>query len=116
MEAASYILAWCVYLVSATGLTSVFWRMTRNLTLRRTRRSLRTLVAVLLFTPININIDTSELWLAPAYLVGTYDWILGNQERAAQAGVFIAIAYMLMMVIIMLESVLRRLFGMDTAR
>ena len=73
-------------------------------------------MAVLFYTPININIDASELWLAPAYLVGAYDWILGNHERAAQAGVFIAIAYMLMMVVIMLESVLRRLFGMERAR
>ena len=73
-------------------------------------------MAVLLFTPININIDASELWLAPAYLVGIYDWILGNQERAIQACIFIAVAYMLMMVVIMLESVLRRLLGMEILR
>ena len=87
--------------------------MTRNLKLRRTRRSLRSLVAVILFTPINITAD--GLWLAPAYLVGSYDWILGKTEKALEAGLYISVAYILMIFIIMLESVMRRLFGMERA-
>ncbi|MFT6123145.1 MAG: energy-coupling factor transporter transmembrane protein EcfT [Oleiphilaceae bacterium] len=106
-------MAWCAYLLSAVGLVFVFWRMTKNLKLRRTRRSLRSLVAVLLFTPINMTAE--GLWLAPAYLVGSYDWVLGKTEKALEAGVYISVAYILMMFIIMLESVVRRLFGMARA-
>lgn len=113
MEMSSYLMAWVIYLCSAVGLIFVFWRMTKNLKLRRTRRSLRSLVAVLLFTPINIV--EGSLWLAPAYLVGSYDWVLGKTEKALEAGLYISVAYILMMFIIMLESVMRRLFGMARA-
>ncbi len=89
--------------------------MTRNLRLRRTRRSLRALVAVLLLTPINIATGGST-WLAPAYLVGGYDWVLGHTDKALQAGIYIATAYLLMIVVVMLESVMRRLLGMEKAR
>mgnify|MGYP000069983202 FL=1 len=109
----SYLMAWGTYLLSAIGLVFVFWRMTKNLKLRRTRRSLRSLVAVILFTPINIT--PGSLWLAPAYLVGSYDWVLGKTEKALEAGIYISVAYILMMFIIMLESVMRRLFGMARA-
>ena len=113
MEVSSYLMAWSAYLLSAVGLVFVFWRMTKNLKFRRTRRSLRSLVAVILFTPINIIEDS--IWLAPAYLVGAYDWVLGKAENALEAGIYIAVAYILMMFLIMLESVMRRLFGMARA-
>lgn len=111
MENSSYLIAWSTYLICSIGLIFVFWRMTRNLKFRRTRRSLRAFVAVVLFTPINIV--SGGLWLAPAYLVGLYDWALGNTEKAIQAGLYIAAAYVLMLFIIMLESVMRRILGMD---
>lgn len=108
-----YVSAWLIYLMSALGLVIVFWRMTRGLKWRRTRRSLRAIVAVVLFTPINIGPD--GLWLAPAYLVGLYDWIQGDFEKAQQAGVFMLYAFVLMIIVILLESVLRRLLGMERA-
>lgn len=111
MESASYAIAWLVYLVGAVGITVVCWRMTRNIKLRRTRRSLRALVAVILFTPINLS--QTGLWLAPAYLIGAYDWVLGEVERAQLAGLFLSAAYGLVILIILLESVLRRLFNME---
>lgn len=113
MGNSSYLISWCIYLIAAVGLVCVFWRMTRNLKLRRTRRSLRALVAVVFFTPINIGVNSH--WLAPAYLVGAYDWVLGRSEKALEAGFYISAAYVLMIVVIMLESVIRRLFGMERA-
>jgi energy-coupling factor transporter transmembrane protein EcfT len=110
----SYIAAWAIYLFSASIMLLVFWRMTRNFRLRRTRRSVRALVAVLLLTPINISVNGGS-WLAPAYLVGGYDWVLGQTDRALQAAVYIAFAYMLMIVVVLLESVMRRLLGMEKA-
>lgn len=110
MDSWSYIVAWLIYLASAVGLVLVFWRMTQYMRLRRTRRTLRALVAVLMFTPISI--EDNGLWLAPAYLVGGYDWILGNYERATEAGLYLSAAYLLMIVVILLESLMRRLFKM----
>jgi hypothetical protein len=111
LESASYAIAWLLYLTGAVGITLVSWRMTRNIKLRRTRRSLRALIAVILFTPINIG--HSGVWLAPAYLVGAYDWVLGEVDSAQLAGMFISAAYGLVVLMILLESVLRRLFNME---
>ena len=113
LSGASYVIAWVIYLISAVGLTCVFWRMTRSLVLRRTRRSLRALVAVILFTPINMG--GNSVWLVPAYLVGAYDGLLGHTENALRAGVYISSAYVLMISVILLESVMRRLFGVGRA-
>jgi len=110
LDSYSYIAAWLVYLLSALGLVLVFWRLTRRLSLRRTRRALRAMVAVLLFTPIVIVEDS--FWFAPAYLVGGYDWILGNTERAVEAGIYLSAAYSLMVVVMLLEALLRRLLGL----
>lgn len=111
MESAIYIYAWLVYLLAALGIVWVSWRITRNLKLRRTRRSLRALIAVILFTPINIGQHST--WLAPAYLVGAYDWVLGDYQRAQMAGLYLGAAFLLFILLILLESVLRRLFHME---
>lgn len=111
MESVPYAIAWLLYLIGAVGITVVFWRMTKNIKLRRTRRSIRALVAVILYTPINIG--QSGIWLAPAYLIGAYDWVLGDVERAQSAALFLSAAYGLVVLMILLESVLRRLFNME---
>ena len=113
MEISGYVIAWLVYLAAATGLVIVFWRMTRNITWRRTRRSMRAIVAAVLFTPINIGED--NLWLAPAYLVGLYDWIQGYEDKALEAATFMAYTFAMFIFVILLESVLRRLLGMERA-
>lgn len=110
MESMPYLTAWVLYLLSAVGLTIVFWKLTARIKLRRTRRTLRTLVAVILYTPINLVDD--GLWLAPAYLVGAYGWVLDHTEKAMQAGLYMSAAFCLVVVMIFLESVLRRLFDM----
>lgn len=111
MELSGYVIAWLVYLLSALGLVIVFWRMTKNITWRRIRRGLRAMAAAVLFTPINI-VDEG-LWLAPAYLVGLYDFILGNIEKALQAGVYMLYAFVLVVAVILLEAVLRRLLHLN---
>ncbi|MFV1873835.1 MAG: hypothetical protein ACMZ64_10990 [Oleiphilus sp.] len=111
MESTSYAIAWSLYLLGAIGLTFVLWRATRNIRLRRTRRSLRALIAVILFTPINIS--QTGVWLAPAYLVGAYDWVLGETQRAEMAALLLSAAYGVVILMVLLESVLRRLFNME---
>lgn len=111
MEGLAYIYAWLIYLLAALGLTCVFWRMTRGMKLRRSRRTLRSIFAVVLFTPINIG--QGALWLAPAFLVGAYDWVLGDYLRAQIAGIYIAAAFMFLILLILLESVMRRLLHLE---
>ena len=111
MEGNVYLFAWLVYLLAAFGIILATWCMTRGMKLRRTRRTLRAIIAVILLTPINIGQHSS--WLAPAYLVGAYDFVLGDYQRAQIAGVYLGAAFALLMLLILLESVLRRLLNME---
>ena len=113
MDSLSYSVAWVLYLVCALGLVLIFWRMTRNLQLRRTRRVLRALVVALLFTPINIVAD--GMWLAPAYLVATYEGVQGNIDQAVEASMYLVVAFVLMIVVILCASVTRRLLAAGRA-
>lgn len=110
IELPSYIVAWCVYLLSSLGAIIVFWRMTRNLAFRRTRRVLRIVVAVTLLTPMVI--PTSTLWLAPAFLVAAYALAQGHVDIAQQAFVVMGAGAGVMVLIVLLESVGRRLLGL----
>ena len=107
----NYLIAWGVYLLSALGLLLVFWRMTIKLPPPKFRIALRTLAVVVLLTPINIV--ESDIWLAPAYLVGSYDWVLGNHERATLALVSIGVAYALALGLVLLSSTVKRILGIE---
>lgn len=106
----SYTLAWLVYLLSSIGVMIVFWRFTRNLKLRRTRRVLRICVAVTLLTPMNIV--AGSLWLAPAFLVAAYALAQSHMDTAQQALTVMSGAVGVMIVVVLLESVGRRLLGL----
>ena len=106
----SYTIAWLIYLLSAVGFMIVFWRWTRNLTWRRTRRVMRIVVAVTLLTPMNIA--ASGLWLAPAFLVAAYALAQAHLDVAQQALTVMMGAVGVMVLIVLLESVGRRLLGL----
>lgn len=106
----SYTVAWLIYLLSAVGMMIVFWRLTRNLKWRRTRRVLRIVVAVTLLTPMNIL--AGGLWLAPAFLVAAYAMAQSHMETAQQALTVMSGAVGVMVVVVLLESVGRRLLGL----
>ncbi len=106
----SYTVAWLIYLLSAVGMMIVFWRLTRNLKWRRTRRVLRIVVAVTLLTPMNIL--AGGLWLAPAFLVAAYAMAQSHMETAQQALAVMSGAVGVMVVVVLLESVGRRLLGL----
>ncbi|KZY62580.1 hypothetical protein A3742_16050 [Oleiphilus sp. HI0071] len=106
----SYTIAWLIYLLSAVGAMIVFWRLTRNLKWRRTRRVLRIVVAVTLLTPMNIV--SGGFWLAPAFLVAAYALAQSHMEIVQQALTVMAGAVGVMVVVVLLESVGRRLLGL----
>lgn len=106
-----YLIAWVAYLLSAVCLLLVFWRITRKLRPPKLRVGLRTLAVAVMLTPINIV--ESETWLAPAYLVGTYDWVLGNHERALLALTSIGVAYALVLGLVLLGSTVKKILGIE---
>lgn len=110
--ASGYIIGWCIYLVAALGLIVFFWRMTRGLRQRRTRRVMRAVVATLLLTPVNISPE--GFWLAPAYLVASYDFVQGQMETATQAAFWMLISFTTLITLMLIESVGRRMIGMTT--
>lgn len=79
-----YLLAWLVYLFSATGFCLVFFRLTRNMPLAFFRRLIQWSLVVLLYTPVYTSV--SENWMVPAFLVGLYEYLLGNLDIAQKAG------------------------------
>jgi len=106
----SYTIAWLVYLLSSIGLMVVFWRCTRGLTWRRTRRVMRIVVAVALLTPMNIVAD--GLWLAPAFLVSAYAFAQQQADLLQQSISTMGSAVIIMILVVLLESAGRRLLGM----
>ncbi len=106
----SYLIAWFVYLLSSVGLMIVFWRFTRNLKWRRTRRVMRIVLAVSLLTPMNVA--TTGLWLAPAFLVAAYAFAQQHLDIAQQAMSVMGATVGIMVLVVLLESVGRRLLGM----
>lgn len=107
----SYLIAWGVYLLSAIGLITVFWRMTRSIPYRDFTKVIRLVVIVILLTPVDIGLDAS--WFAPAYLVGGYEWILGNSQLAIKAGIHLLGALTLLTALLTLEYIIRKLLHLQ---
>lgn len=114
IEMESYVLAWLIYLLSSIGAMIIFWRMTRGLRMRRTRRVLRIFVAVVLLTPMNIV--ANGFWLAPAFLVAAYALAQAHFETAQQAMTVMSGAVVFMILVVLLESVGRRLLGLQVGK
>lgn len=83
MTESSYLIAWLVYLLAASGCLIIGWRMTKNIRWFGLQLFWRALFTALLLSPVYLNPEQN--WLVPAYLVGSYDWILGKPERAQEA-------------------------------
>lgn len=109
----SYLMAWGVYLLSAIGLIIVFWRMTRPIPYKDVAKVLRLVVIVLLLTPVDIGPEAK--WFAPAYLVGGYEWVIGNSHLAIKAGIHLLGALTLLTALLTLEYVVRKLLHLQEA-
>lgn len=111
MELPAYLIAWSMYLLAALGLLLVVWRITRNTRFTKTKRIVRITVVTILLTPVNIA--QQGMWLAPAYLVAVYDWLVGNPDRAMLALVLLGGVFAVLLCMTLLESLLRRLLHLE---
>ncbi|UZE97797.1 hypothetical protein [Alkalimarinus alittae] len=109
----SYLIAWGIYLLSALGLIIVFWRMTRSIPFKDVKKVLRLVGVVLLLTPVDLGLEAT--WFAPAYLVGGYEWIIGNSHLAIKAGIHLLGALTLLTALLTLEYIVRKLLHLQQA-
>ena len=107
-----HLIAWLLYLVASLGIVFLFWRMTRGLH-RVFKRILRVLAVSILFTP-HVMLSGGS-WLAPAYLVAGYELAKGNLELAGTASLSILGFMAFLTLLVFLESVFRRLGGLEKA-
>ena len=64
--------------------------------------------------PLQFYMGTSSHWFAPAWLVGSYEWLLGNIDVAVRSGLFLLGAFLVIVMLLALEVVIRRLLHMET--
>ncbi|MCP5161824.1 MAG: hypothetical protein H7A00_09180 [Hahellaceae bacterium] len=102
-----YLTAWLAYLVAALILCFVGWKISARWSWRRVKMFLRMLMIVVLFTPINIS--SNGAWFAPAYLVGGYEWLLGNTELSTQAFFNLTVALAVGISLLLLNAVVKKL-------
>ncbi len=112
LDGLGYPIAWAVYLVSSLGLMLVFWRVTAALPNGDFKKILHGFAVAVLFTPVDMG--TSSHWFAPAWLVGSYEWLLGNIDVAVRSGLFLLGAFLVIVMLLALEVVIRRLLHMET--
>jgi len=106
-----YLTAWLCYLLAALGLCWVAWRISSQWTWHTLKKLMRMLLVVVLFTPVNIS--DSGTWFVPAYLVGGYEWILGNLEQAQPALLNLGIALAVGVGILLLDVVIKKLLHLN---
>ena len=96
----SYLLAWCLYLICATGL---YWALCRLIKLLRFSVLIylfKSILAVILFTP-GMSVPSENLW-APAYIVAVYGYIEDEQLLATQAALYMLGAWCLVGLVLIL--------------
>jgi hypothetical protein len=109
----NYLLAWGAYLLSCVGFCLVFWRGTRWIGFAGLRRFIRATLVVILFTPVVVS--TEKEWMAPAFLVGIYEYALGNIEVAQKAGIAMLIGMVVILLGLKLEFIIRKLLHLQSA-
>lgn len=79
---AEYQTVWMIYLAAAVCGWLVWWRMTRLIGWWFIREPLQVIMAVLLFTPAQV--DPLEPWLAPAFMIWLSDMLLNTGDNAGR--------------------------------
>lgn len=77
-----YQMMWMIYLAAAGGCWLVWWKMTSWIRWWFVREPLWVIMAVLLFTPVQV--DPTESWKAPATMIFLLDSILNTGDNQAR--------------------------------
>ena len=80
-----YMIVWACYIVSALGLSLVWWRLTATIPWQQLRQVLRVIMVMLLFTPWSLE-GQPQYW-APAFIVAALDALSQGFEAASRAGI-----------------------------
>ncbi len=80
----SSFVAWCYYLLGATGLFVFWWRLTRDITMAKLQRSLRAAAAALLVCPFSIGDGYADM--APAILMVAMETVFEGTDSFFRGG------------------------------
>ena len=104
-----YFLGWCLYLLSASGLLAVFWRITQNATSRFCIcQLLRLSMAVLLLTPYPVDQESS--YLAPAWATIALEILFSGIDSFWRAGGPLLVIWCIITVLYCLAVLTYRVF------
>ena len=104
-----YLIAWACYLAGAVVMYALYCYLTRGIPWFEIRNLLRLPLAAVLFVPVYA--DPNQVYLAPAFIAALFD--LANHEpglglRGIKLILFVMVV---LLVLIVIESVLRRVFS-----
>jgi hypothetical protein len=105
MTSSSYETAWLIYLLAATGIILVLWRVTRRWPLLL-RHACRISSIVLLLTPYVS--DPEKQVFAPAFLISLFGLAFGDPEQALNASKPLGIVLLAGMVLSLVFSFTQR--------
>ncbi|MBV1885132.1 MAG: hypothetical protein KUG66_02635 [Gammaproteobacteria bacterium] len=93
MPQENYIIAWSVYLISASGLIATAWKISSAFKSPEARRLMVMLVGVFILMPWYVS--EGQYHLAPAFLITLLDAITESPEQASRAGVPLVLSLIL---------------------
>jgi hypothetical protein len=93
-----YIVVWSLYLLAGSGLTYIWWRITRPLRLFGLRAVLRGTLVVLIFTPWFAGESITHY--APAFLVLAFDLLFVDTSREYISGYALIASFCFMLVLL----------------
>jgi hypothetical protein len=82
MTTSSYIIAWLIYLLAASGTSFMAWHLSRHWQ-TTTQYAIRTSLLVMLFTPYFSNPEQDKF--APAILVSLFELVFGEHQMGLKA-------------------------------
>ncbi|MDG9667948.1 hypothetical protein ONV78_09410 [Hahella sp. CR1] len=103
-----YIAGWVAYLLAALALYALMMPLFNRCGPRPVQLFLRSLLAVVLFTPA-MSVPKDGLW-APAHIVAAYNWLQHDDNAALQAGLLMLAAWCVIGLLFALQVVLGKLF------
>jgi hypothetical protein len=105
MTTSSYFIAWIIYLLAASGVCLIAWKLSAHWRITLSYVS-RAALLVLLFTPYFS--DPAQNKLAPAILITLFEFVFGDSQMALESGTPLALLLAISMLLSLIYALSRR--------
>jgi len=105
MTSSSYIIAWIIYLLAASGISFIVWNLSRQWRIELKYIS-RISLLVLLFTPYFS--DPEQNRLAPAILISLFELVFGDKQMGLESATPLVLIWAVSAAIALLYILTRR--------